>query len=661
VNPCVSVLLPAYNAQHFIRESVNSVLAQTFTNFELIVVNDGSDDSTSEILTSIREPRLRIIDNQQNLGIVGALNRGIAAARGRYIARIDADDFCLPTRLDRQKRFLDSHPNILLVGSEMFNLQDGRLIHDPRRGEPDPLIIRWLFNVENPVGHPSVMFRAEVVSRLGCYMRKEFEFCEDFDFSHRVLLIGDIATMPEQLGIYRRHPQSLTHTRKQQIFDRVTAVLQVYYEDIFGKEAKTAAPLVALHFMGASPVRDADTLAYLGSLLDRLMRRFLATHQLTPQQERRVVAHAAGLWWRTVQTSLQGGSLVCAARARGAFSAPAEMRPPFHRLARSALCGLIPRRQLGATLRRLWPPQRAANAQEMAGAAMQINGLCLRPALVRRDNPPVLYVVVDWIDADVEAVRFQDAVQAVLDKYGARPVYLVTAAIADQPQRTASLQRVLERGGCAIGVSTAIDAVGNCPEDAELSRLYKQSLQSLNEAIQQRFGVAPSFVEIPAKQMQSKIIEVLRQLGFSVIFNNLEPAGSDSRHSAQRQVKSTPYWIEPHGMLLLSTLDRSAGRGRRSPPSGHRPVVRAEPELPAHFDAAQQIALVRSMIRRGYRTFTFRCHAFGHTADGASEIRLLDDLCRFFFEETGGMPGNPADLVPSDQREHLLPNAPAQR
>src|SRR5258708_3960241 len=106
VMPRISVLMPAYNAERFIRGSVNSVLAQTFKDFELIVVEDGSQDRTSSILATIRDDRLRVIHNERNLGIVESLNRAMATARGAYIARADADDFCLPTRFEKQYKFL---------------------------------------------------------------------------------------------------------------------------------------------------------------------------------------------------------------------------------------------------------------------------------------------------------------------------------------------------------------------------------------------------------------------------------------------------------------------------------------------------------------------------------------------------------------------------
>lgn len=466
-------------------------------------------------------------------------------------------------------------------------------------------------------------------------MRKQFSVCEDFDFSHRVLRIGDIATMPEQLGIYRRHPQSLTYTRGQETFDRTVTVLQSFYDGLLGEDAAVAARLVVLHFMGATPVRDAETLEQLGSLLDRLVRTFLETHELTPQQKRRVVTHAAGLWWRVVQHSLQAGAVVSAARAYGAFSAQAEGRPSLSRLARSALGGIRPRRHFAAILRHMrlsdWPTR----AREAAAEEAEMNGIRLRRAAIRHDNPPILYVVVDGIGANVAASRLLDEVQAILDKYGGRPVYLVNEAITDQPARCGSLQRVLERGAGAIGACLAADLAGDYLEDEQPRDLYKAHLQHLKELICQRFGVLPLFFGAAPDEVRSSVMKILRDLGFAVVFGTAGEAGSE-RRTGLRLPQPTPYWVEPGDILLMPTIGASSGSA-----------------------SARQILPIRSMIRRGYRTFALRCHGNPRAADGACEIRLLGDLCRFFFEEIGGLPGNPAGLVPPGKREQLFSNAPA--
>src|SRR5512146_2439112 len=110
MEPIVSVVMPVYNSAPYLREAVDSILAQTFTDFEFIIVDDGSSDETPQILDGYGDARIRRLRNERNMGVVPTLNCGLAAARGRYVARHDADDISLPTRLEQQVRFLDTHP-----------------------------------------------------------------------------------------------------------------------------------------------------------------------------------------------------------------------------------------------------------------------------------------------------------------------------------------------------------------------------------------------------------------------------------------------------------------------------------------------------------------------------------------------------------------------
>src|SRR5260221_3579591 len=140
----LSVLMPAYNAERFIESTVKSVLGQTFENFEFLVVDDCSTDSTSQILSNVKDPRIRVLRNEKNLGIVGSLNRAASEACGNYIARIDADDLCFPTRFAKQIRFLDRNPEICLLGTAIFSLEAGRISRGRRYDNEDPMLIRSL-------------------------------------------------------------------------------------------------------------------------------------------------------------------------------------------------------------------------------------------------------------------------------------------------------------------------------------------------------------------------------------------------------------------------------------------------------------------------------------------------------------------------------------
>ena len=131
--PAISVVMSVYNGEQFVAQSIESVLRQTFPGFELLIVNDASTDRTREIVTSFRDPRIRIVDNPSNVGLTRSLNRGLALARGRFVARQDADDLSLPTRLAEQLAFMRANPGVALVGTQA-RVMDARGRVLPRPG-----------------------------------------------------------------------------------------------------------------------------------------------------------------------------------------------------------------------------------------------------------------------------------------------------------------------------------------------------------------------------------------------------------------------------------------------------------------------------------------------------------------------------------------------
>jgi glycosyltransferase involved in cell wall biosynthesis len=151
----------------FIGAAIASVLAQSFTDFELIVVDDGSTDATPSVLAGIGDPRLRVLRQAANGGVVAARNAGLAAARGRYVAALDHDDLSHPHRLARQVTYLDAHPGVVLVATEIEIEAAGRRTAPDHPTGGEPALIRWLLHVDNPLTWSSVMFRADAVRRLG--------------------------------------------------------------------------------------------------------------------------------------------------------------------------------------------------------------------------------------------------------------------------------------------------------------------------------------------------------------------------------------------------------------------------------------------------------------------------------------------------------------
>ncbi len=222
--PRISVVLPAYNAEAYLREAVQSVLDQSYSDFELIVLNDGSTDGTAEILESFNDPRLHVV-HQENLGLALTLNKGIALARGEFIARQDADDVALPERFERQVEYLDLHPSCALLGTGSMILEDRQLTarrhkHPTNNGE---LQMRLLF--DSFFVHSSVMLRRSALSRVGMYPTDpERHPPEDFDLWIRMAREFEVANLAEPLVMYRELPNSISRSKAELLNCRAVAI-----------------------------------------------------------------------------------------------------------------------------------------------------------------------------------------------------------------------------------------------------------------------------------------------------------------------------------------------------------------------------------------------------------------------------------------------------
>jgi GT2 family glycosyltransferase len=203
--PLITVLLPVYNGQAHLAEAVDSVLAQTQRDFELLVVDDGSTDATPALLAQYVQADARVrVAAQPNAGLVAALNCGLALARGRYVARLDADDVCRPERLARQAAFLDRRPEVLACGSWAHVL--GGPARAVWRYPANDADLRAQVVFETPFCHPAVMVRAEALARHGLAYDPAFREAEDYALWARLAEHGALANLPEVLLEYRVHP-----------------------------------------------------------------------------------------------------------------------------------------------------------------------------------------------------------------------------------------------------------------------------------------------------------------------------------------------------------------------------------------------------------------------------------------------------------------------
>jgi len=199
--PRVTVLMPVYNGESFLRDAIDSVLAQTFADFELLVIDDGSTDGSVGIVRSYADPRIRLLQNPANLKLVATLNRGLKEARGELIARMDADDISLPARLGKQVAFMDGHPEVGACGAwvETFGEREGDVWDYPT----DPDTIRCTLLFRSVIAHPTVMLRRERFDPAGLRYDARYPQAEDFQLWQRAGNHFPLANLGEVLVRYR--------------------------------------------------------------------------------------------------------------------------------------------------------------------------------------------------------------------------------------------------------------------------------------------------------------------------------------------------------------------------------------------------------------------------------------------------------------------------
>ena len=208
MQPAVTVLLPVYNSAATLQETLDSLWAQTFTDFELLVIDDGSTDDTPAILAANTDPRLRVLRNPRRLKLSGALNRGIAEARAPLTARIDADDLAHPERLAAQVAYLRRHPGLALCGTWTRHFGDRDKAREMYPETHNDLRAFSLFNC--PFAHPTVLFRTDVFRENNLTYNGDYYPTEDYELWTRIVHHYPCANLPRVLLDYRVHGQSMT-------------------------------------------------------------------------------------------------------------------------------------------------------------------------------------------------------------------------------------------------------------------------------------------------------------------------------------------------------------------------------------------------------------------------------------------------------------------
>lgn len=212
--------MPVYNGEKYIRETIESVLNQSYVDFEYIVIDDGSTDVTKDIVSNFSDHRIKLIEANHG-GIVQALNLGLERSSGEYIVRIDADDVCEPYRFETLITYMENNKNVVLCGSWATKIDEqGNVLGKFEYSPVEDKDIRKYSILHNPFIHPSVIMRKDIVTQVGGY--RKFKHTEDYELWTRVLRVGKGHNIPEALIRYRIHVSQVT--RKANIRMRLVGI-----------------------------------------------------------------------------------------------------------------------------------------------------------------------------------------------------------------------------------------------------------------------------------------------------------------------------------------------------------------------------------------------------------------------------------------------------
>lgn len=215
--PAITVLMPVYNGEKYLREAIDSILNQTFKDFEFLIINDGSTDSTEQIILSYTDPRIRYVKNEANLKLIATLNKGFDLARGKYVVRTDADDTNHPDRLKLQYEFMEAHPEVGLLGTGFETFGENQPVKQVVYSSSHNIIcFRHLYQIH--LSHGTSIFRMSVVKQHQLYFDPAYAHAEDYELWTRFSAVSKLANIPQVLYRVRHHEHEVSklHSDVQQ-------------------------------------------------------------------------------------------------------------------------------------------------------------------------------------------------------------------------------------------------------------------------------------------------------------------------------------------------------------------------------------------------------------------------------------------------------------
>ncbi len=294
--PKISVILPCYNAEEYLRESIDSILNQSFSDFELIIINDGSTDSTFQIISEYKDDRIILILNETNLGLIRTLNIGISKSRGELVARMDADDISRPERFQKQLEYLLKHPKVGVCGTWMHMIHN-QTIYKQRYLLSDQIKSVLLF--ANPIVHPSVMFRKSIFENENEIYNSNYPHAEDYALWVSLIEKTEFAIIDEPLFEYRAHTNQVSRNfneiQRASVKQAQQIILDKLQLDCTDEEKEIQFSLYIEEYQ--------KTNNYYSSV-EKWLSKLIVANQATKFFNENIFRNIVGEWWFRVNREL---------------------------------------------------------------------------------------------------------------------------------------------------------------------------------------------------------------------------------------------------------------------------------------------------------------------------------------------------------------------
>lgn len=308
--PRISIIVSTYNGRKYLRQALGSLLSQSFTDFELIVVDDASIDATWGTLQNIDDQRLVLFRNDENLGIGASLNRALQVATGEFIAVQDHDDLSMPNRFQEQVEFLQSHRDVALVGSPGWVINENGLRISTWRVPHQDIDLKWEILINEPFLHTSVMFRRNVIEHIGGYSTNPtYRFAEDYELISRITADFRVANLSDPLVCWRQHCSSASDSNRRQqeeaSFQISLRNIRRLIPDTDAHQRRLLQALMQTRPGSPTDISDIEvglTVTFLSSLLEAFYESYgfrqSQAHAHLRQAQRKIRKHLVALAYR---------------------------------------------------------------------------------------------------------------------------------------------------------------------------------------------------------------------------------------------------------------------------------------------------------------------------------------------------------------------------